>query len=190
MMHFLLLALILGSFYIPAQQRKVVSSPAAPAESNPEYTEYNDDEEGAPDNFAVTETTAPALQPYFEQKNVTIYVKPDATTVKLDCPVKNFDAEHHVILWYMDQTLITNGHEAIQSMWTVDSQFALTITPLTNVTGRNFSCHVMPLNVRRQITIVIGEPPSTASPNAAPNMRYQPIYLMTLFMIFRAIIGN
>ncbi|XP_068145992.1 uncharacterized protein [Drosophila tropicalis] len=132
-----------------------------------EYAEYNDEEEPQypPGNLAKA-TSKPVIPiPYFDEKEAVIYVPTNATTVSLECPVKNYDALHHGINWYEDEHLMTNAKVAFNTKHHLDDNYTLTM-PLVNVTGHIYSCRVTPSNVRRQITIGIGMAPITTTPKA------------------------
>ncbi|EDW72253.2 uncharacterized protein Dwil_GK20817 [Drosophila willistoni] len=132
-----------------------------------EYAEYNDEEEPQypPGNLAKA-TSKPVIPiPYFDEKEAVIYVPTNATTVSLECPVKNYDALHHGINWYKDEELMTNAKSAFNIEHRLDDNYTLTM-PLVNVTGHVYSCRVMPSNVRHQITIRIGAAPITTTPKA------------------------
>lgn len=80
-------------------------------------------------------------------------------------------AARHVILWYRNDTIITNDGHAIQepSIYSLDKQFTLT-APAVNATGFNFSCRVMPIDVRRNITVLMGTYPTVNTNGATPRL--------------------
>lgn len=62
------------------------------ANSNTDYGEYDDDESSrSPGNLE--KPTMPPKLPYFDQGQVIQYVLPNASSVQLDCPVKNYDGK-------------------------------------------------------------------------------------------------
>lgn len=66
----------------------------AAGEASSDYGEYEDeDSQRAPGNLAKSTAGPKIPDPYFEQKEVVIYVAENATSVKLECPVKNYDGE-------------------------------------------------------------------------------------------------
>lgn len=74
------------SFIIPARATDTNSN------TNPEYSEYDEEEPPrSPGNLE--KSTPPPLVPYFDQGQVIVYVLPNAKSVKLDCPVKNYDGK-------------------------------------------------------------------------------------------------
>ncbi|XP_032590308.1 uncharacterized protein LOC116804990 [Drosophila grimshawi] len=153
----LLLAFIIGSLY---------TLPAYASEQSPDYSYDDEDSSRSPGNLA--KPTAATMVPYFEkdQEQGVVYVMPNETNVKLDCPVKNYDAVRHVILWYRDKTPVMNGIQPIIPIYSLDNQFVLNV-PLANATGHNFSCYVMPANVRRLITIQLGTAPTPTSDSSS-----------------------
>lgn len=75
------------SIIIPARGAAETNSNA-----NPEYNDY--DEEEPPRSPGNLEKSTPKpLMPYFDQGQVIVYVLPNAQSVKLDCPVKNYDGK-------------------------------------------------------------------------------------------------
>ncbi|KAM8712452.1 hypothetical protein ACLKA7_012896 [Drosophila subpalustris] len=140
MTHLLLLSVIIASLYLPAHA----------GETSPDYA-YDDEESSRPPEHLEKSTAAPLL-PYFKEGQVVVYVNESAKSVKLDCPVKNYDAQHHVIMWYKDETSVTNGAELIAKNYKIDDQFALTI-PAENATKYHYSCRIKPSDVRRNITV-------------------------------------
>ncbi|BFG05060.1 uncharacterized protein DMAD_03882 [Drosophila madeirensis] len=138
-------------------------------EASTDYSEYDEEEpQRAPGNLAKS-TAGPKLAlPYFDQPEVHVYVGANDSSVKVDCPVKNYNAQHHAILWYKDEKAISNGNTLIGSVYGLDTNFTLTVPVAANATdGQKFSCHVMPPDVRREVTIHLGPEPSTPSPAAA-----------------------
>ncbi|KAH8299547.1 hypothetical protein KR044_002697, partial [Drosophila immigrans] len=112
---------------------------------------YDDDETPQqPGNLE--KTTAAPLQPFFKEGQVVVYVNRSAERVKLDCPVQNYDGIHQVIMWYQDESVLSTGNKSMGKDTSVDDQFTLTI-PMENATHYNYSCRVVPQNVRRNVTI-------------------------------------
>ncbi|XP_030558071.1 uncharacterized protein LOC115760736 [Drosophila novamexicana] len=180
MTHLLLLAAIIGSLQMPAH---------AAGETSPDYENVYDDDDASRSPGNLAKSTATPMVPYFDQKTAVIYVQPNATNVKLDCPVKNYDAIHHAILWYRDKQLVVNGNQSIINIYSLDNQFVLNV-PLANATGHKFECNVIPANVSRQITIKLGLPPTSPPPSSAPNLRWPAavncIILSALPLIYRS----
>lgn len=75
-------------------------------------------------------------------------------------------ALRHAILWYRNDTIITNGEEPINKIYSLDKKYSLTL-PAENATGFNFSCRIMPIDVRRNITVQLGSLPNDSSGNGA-----------------------
>ncbi|KAH8336682.1 hypothetical protein KR059_000896, partial [Drosophila kikkawai] len=163
----------------------------AAGEASPDYGEYEDDDsQRAPGNLAKSTAGPKIPDPYFEQKEVTIYVATNATSVKLECPVKNYDGEsqtpksshknltlrvlskaaHHVILWYKDGVVVTTGKTIVNNIYGLDNQFTLTV-PLnsSNGTEQRFSCSAnASSDIRHKVTIRFGPEPSTPAPSTVP----------------------
>ncbi|XP_017027047.1 uncharacterized protein [Drosophila kikkawai] len=143
----------------------------AAGEASPDYGEYEDDDsQRAPGNLAKSTAGPKIPDPYFEQKEVTIYVAANATSVKLECPVKNYDAAHHVILWYKDGVVVTTGKTIVNNIYGLDNQFTLTV-PLnsSNGTEQRFSCSAnASSDIRHKVTIRFGPEPSTPAPSTVP----------------------
>ncbi|KAH8321445.1 hypothetical protein KR074_004851 [Drosophila pseudoananassae] len=136
-----------------------------------ELGDYDEEEpQKAPGNLAKSTPTPKLPAPFFNQKAVDVYVPGNATSVKLECPVKNYDPDRHVILWYKDDNQLSNGEKLMNNYnYTLDSQFSLTVPLKSNATELRFSCSVMPQKVRRQITIRFGPEPSTPAPAVDPS---------------------
>ncbi|XP_022233453.2 uncharacterized protein LOC111081647 [Drosophila obscura] len=135
-------------------------------ETSTDYSEYDEEEpQRAPGNLAKS-TAGPKLPlPYFDQPKVDMYVGDNGSSVKVDCPVKNYNAQHHAILWYKDNSAISNGNTLFSSVYGLDTNFTLTVPVAANATdGQKYSCHVMPPDVRREVTIHLGPEPSTPAP--------------------------
>ncbi|KAH8291466.1 hypothetical protein KR054_011917, partial [Drosophila jambulina] len=150
----------------------------AAGEASPDYSEYEDDDtQRAPGNLAKSTAGPKIPDPYFEQKEVTIYVAANATSVKLECPVKNYDAAHHVILWYKDGVVVTTGKTIVNNIYGLDNQFTLTV-PLnstSNGTEQRFSCSAnASSDIRHKVTIRFGPEPSTPAPSAVPAVTPSP----------------
>ncbi|XP_023164676.1 uncharacterized protein LOC111595262 [Drosophila hydei] len=155
--HLMLLALTIGSLWMSAHG----------GETSSDYeNDYDEDDPArAPGNLA--KSTAAPVVPYFNQKTAVVHVDANASNVKIDCPVKNYDAKHHVILWYRDETLVMNGVQPVIDIYKLDSQFVLDV-PLANATGHIFHCEVQPSGVRRAITVKLGPTPASPQPNSTP----------------------
>ncbi|KAH8254262.1 hypothetical protein KR032_009159, partial [Drosophila birchii] len=142
----------------------------AGGEASSDYGEYEDDDtQRAPGNLAKSTAGPKIPDPYFDQKEVTIYVAANATNVKLECPVKNYDAAHHVILWYKDGVAVTTGKAIVNNIYGLDDQFTLTV-PLnsTNGTEQRFSCSAnASSDIRHKVTIRFGPEPSTPATSTA-----------------------
>ncbi|KAH8376240.1 hypothetical protein KR200_008922, partial [Drosophila serrata] len=149
----------------------------AAGEASPDYSEYEDDDtQRAPGNLAKSTAGPKIPDPYFEQKEVTIYVTANATSVKLECPVKNYDAAHHVILWYKDDVVVTTGKTIVNNIYGLDNQFTLTV-PLngSNGTDQQFSCSAnASSDIRHKVTIRFGPEPSTPAPSTVPAATVSP----------------
>ncbi|XP_017110518.1 uncharacterized protein LOC108134640 [Drosophila elegans] len=133
-----------------------------------DYSEYDEEEQQrAPGNLAKTTAGPKIPDPYFEQTDVNFYVPINTTSVKLDCPVKNYNAQHHVILWYKEKVLVSSGRNIFNKIYSLDSHFALTVPLASNATEERYECSVLP-NARRQVTIRFGPEPSTPAPASVP----------------------
>ncbi|XP_017148701.1 uncharacterized protein LOC108159699 [Drosophila miranda] len=138
-------------------------------EASTDYSEYDEEEpQRSPGNLAKS-TAGPKLPlPYFDQPKVDVYVGPNDSSVKVECPVKNYNAQHHAILWYKDDSPISNGNTLFSTVYGLDTNFTLTVPVAANATdGQKYSCHVMPPDVRREVTIHLGLEPSTPAPASA-----------------------
>ncbi|KAH8269643.1 hypothetical protein KR018_011366, partial [Drosophila ironensis] len=136
-----------------------------------EYGDYDEEEpQKAPGNLAKSTASPKLPAPFFNQKAVNVYVPDNATSVRLECPVKNYNAEHHVILWYKDDdNQLSSGSSLMNKIYQLDKQFALIVPLASNATEQRYSCSVMPSNVRRQVTIRFGPEPSTPAPVEDPS---------------------
>ncbi|XP_017961520.1 uncharacterized protein LOC108654570 [Drosophila navojoa] len=162
MTHLLLLALSIGSLWMSAHAEEMSSD----YENENENDYGEDDSARSPGNLA--KSTAAPLVPFFNQKAAVVHVDASASNVKIDCPVKNYDAKHHVILWYREETLVVNGNQSVIDIYKLDSPFVL-VAPLANATGHSFHCEVLPSGVRRDISVKLAPtPPSPPQPNATP----------------------
>lgn len=72
----------------------IISARAADtnSNSNTDYAEYEDEEASRSPGNLEKPTATPKL-PYFDQGQVIQYVLPNASSVQLDCPVKNYDGK-------------------------------------------------------------------------------------------------
>ncbi|KAH8350182.1 hypothetical protein KR067_005420 [Drosophila pandora] len=142
-------------------------------EPGSELGDYDEEEpQKAPGNLAKSTPSPKLPAPFFNQKAVDVYVPDNATRVKLECPVKNYDAERHVILWYKDANQLSNGEKLMNNVYSLDNQFSLSVplnSTTTSATELRFSCSVMPQNVRQQVTIRFGPEPSTPAPAVDPS---------------------
>ncbi|KAH8401508.1 hypothetical protein KR009_006015, partial [Drosophila setifemur] len=128
-------------------------------------SDYDDEEpQKGPGNLAKATAMPKMPAPFFNQKAVDVYVPGNATSVKLECPVKNYDAERHVILWYKDDSQVSSGANLMNKIYSLDSRFSLTVPLTSNATEQRFSCSVMPPDVKRLVTIRFGPEPSTPAP--------------------------
>ncbi|KAH8348830.1 hypothetical protein KR084_011657 [Drosophila pseudotakahashii] len=137
------------------------------AESNKDY-EYEDETPSAAGNLAISTEKPKFPDPYFEQTEVNLYVPVNTTSVKLECPVKNFNSAHHVILWYKGQTLVSNGNNIIDKAYSLGKKFSLTVPLASNATEEQYVCEVPNTKARRQVTIRFGPGPSTTASSAVP----------------------
>lgn len=69
------------------------STAHAAGETSPDYENVYDDDDASRSPGNLAKSTATPMVPYFDQKTAVIYVQPNATNVKLDCPVKNYDGK-------------------------------------------------------------------------------------------------
>uniref|UniRef100_A0A6P4E337 Uncharacterized protein LOC108039829 n=1 Tax=Drosophila rhopaloa TaxID=1041015 RepID=A0A6P4E337_DRORH len=144
-----------------------VTAPSA-GDTSADYSEYEEeDQKGAPGNLAKSTAGPKIPYPYFEQTDVNLYVPNNTTSVKLECPVKNYNAQHHVVLWFKGTVPVSNDQNIFNPIYGLDSQFALTVPLASNATEERYECKVMP-NARRQVTIRFGPEPSTPAPSPSP----------------------
>ncbi|XP_039483140.1 uncharacterized protein LOC120446298 [Drosophila santomea] len=139
--------------------------------------DYEEDQQRAPGNLAKSTADPKVPEPYFEHSAVDIYVPQNATSVKLECPVKNYNAAHHVVLWYKEKVQVSSGMNIINHIYALDEQFSLTV-PLpsnasnvsnsSNATEERYECEVLPNKVRHKATIRFGPEPSTPAPSLLP----------------------
>ncbi|XP_034477105.1 uncharacterized protein LOC117783687 [Drosophila innubila] len=170
MTHFLLLSVIIASLYLPAHG----------GETSNDYEDYDGDDSSHGPGHLQKPTPAPLI-PYFNEGQVVVYVNSTAKSVKLDCPVQNYDAKSHVIMWYKDEKSVSTGDQLSTKEYTIDKQFALTI-PVENATSHNYSCWIMPSKVRRNITVEF-QTPNGASSISWPNTLYS-IILSVFALIY------
>lgn len=62
-------------------------------------------------------------------------------------------------MWYNDETPITNGYTSLTDKYSVDNKYRLTILNYNKNTLGNFSCVVLPSEIRQYISIEFGAPP-------------------------------
>ncbi|XP_017054282.1 uncharacterized protein LOC108096867 [Drosophila ficusphila] len=150
-----------------------VTAPSA-GDTSADYDDSGEEEEQrAPGNLAKSTAGPKFPDPYFEQTDVIIYVPKNATSVKLECPVKNYNAQHHVIMWYKDDVPVSNDRAIINKIYALDEQFGLTVPLAANATEERFVCKALP-NALRQVTIRFGPEPSTPAPAADPAVTSAP----------------
>jgi len=68
-----------------------VTAPSA-GDTSKDY-DYEEDQQRAPGNLAKSTADPKVPEPYFEHSDVDIYVPQNATSAKLECPVKNYNGE-------------------------------------------------------------------------------------------------
>ncbi|XP_062132852.1 uncharacterized protein LOC133843362 isoform X1 [Drosophila sulfurigaster albostrigata] len=138
MKHLLLLSVIIASLHL--------------AVSAHTSEDYYDDTEAPQQPGNLEKVTEAPIKPFFKEGHAIVYANRSAERVKLDCPVQNYDGNHHVIMWYQDGSAISSGNKSMAKDITIDDRFTLTV-PLENATHYNFSCLVQPHEVRRYVTI-------------------------------------
>ncbi|KAH8370490.1 hypothetical protein KR093_003654 [Drosophila rubida] len=123
------------------------------AQAGETSADYNYDDDETPQQPGNLEKTSAApLRPFFKEGQVVVYANRSEERVKLDCPVQNYDGNHQVIMWYQDESVLSNGNKSMGKDTTIDDQFTLTI-PIENATQYHYSCRVIPHNVRRNVTV-------------------------------------
>ncbi|XP_017077501.1 uncharacterized protein LOC108112198 [Drosophila eugracilis] len=138
-------------------------------DSSKDY-DYDDEDsqQRAPGNLAKSTAATKIPEPYFDQTEVNIYVPKNATSVKLECPVKNYNADKHVILWYKEKVMVTSGNNIINNIYGLDNKFTLTVPLDSNTTENRYECSVAN-HAKRQVTIHFGpEPITTPAPSVNP----------------------
>jgi len=63
-----------------------------PTDTSKDY-DYEDESQHAAGNLARSTENPKIPEPFFEQTDVNIYVPINTTSVKLECPVKNYNGE-------------------------------------------------------------------------------------------------
>lgn len=134
-----------------------------PTDTSKDY-DYEDESQHAAGNLARSTENPKIPEPFFEQTDVNIYVPINTTSVKLECPVRNYNAQHHVVLWYKGKTPVSNGNNIFDKIYSMDKQFSLTVPLASNATEEQYVCEV-PNKARRQVTIRFGPEPSTTVPS-------------------------
>eukprot|EP00099_Drosophila_melanogaster_P003393 NP_001163252.2 uncharacterized protein Dmel_CG6044, isoform G [Drosophila melanogaster] len=143
-----------------------VTAPSA-GDTSKDY-DYEEDQQRAPGNLAKSTADPKVPEPYFEHSDVDIYVPQNATSAKLECPVKNYNAAHHVVLWYKEKVQVSSGMNIFNHIYALDEQFSLTVPLASNATEERYECEVLPNKVRHTATIRFGPEPSTPAPSLLP----------------------
>ncbi|XP_061390257.1 uncharacterized protein LOC133325533 [Musca vetustissima] len=105
-------------------------------------------------------------RPYFENKLNVVYFSHEGENVTLKCAPKNFNENHHSILWYRDELPITNGNiTLVVGNYEVDNKHSLTIYNYTSTTVGNFSCQVLPGEIRQYVKIELKAPENISEMN-------------------------
>lgn len=73
------------------RSRGAVTAPSA-GDTSKDY-DYEEDQQRAPGNLAKSTADPKVPEPYFEHSDVDIYVAQNATSAKLECPVKNYNGK-------------------------------------------------------------------------------------------------
>lgn len=93
----------------------------------------------------------------------------------------------HSILWYNDEHPITTGNVSLSpDKYAVDNKYRLTILNFSKKTTGNFSCAVLPVDVRQYMAIEFGAPPENITDqNGGANTIFVEMALMlvSLFVV-------
>uniref|UniRef100_A0A1B0B9W5 Ig-like domain-containing protein n=1 Tax=Glossina palpalis gambiensis TaxID=67801 RepID=A0A1B0B9W5_9MUSC len=106
--------------------------------------DYDDDD----DTSSGVKTPKSTIIPYFEHNVKTVYLTGE-DNVTLACLPKNFNDSQHIILWYKDESPITNGNTIVSVGYEIDNKSRLTILNYNKESSGNFSCAIMPSDVRQ-----------------------------------------
>ncbi|XP_065370091.1 uncharacterized protein LOC135962213 [Calliphora vicina] len=119
--------------------------------------DYSDEAEVPNGDISAPKST---VKPYFENSLITVYATKEVENVTLQCLPKNYHESEHQILWYNDEHPITNGNTSLAvDKYTVDNKYRLTILNYNKDNTGNFSCAVLPTEVRQYVAIEFGAPP-------------------------------
>ncbi|EDV55595.1 uncharacterized protein LOC6548246 [Drosophila erecta] len=143
-----------------------VTAPSA-GDTSKDY-DYEEDQQRAPGNLAKATADPQVPEPYFEHSEVVVTVSQNSTSAKLKCPVKNYNAAHHVVLWYKEKVQLSSGMNIFNHIFALDEQFTLTVPLASNATEEHYECEVLPNKVRHKATIRFGRQPSTPTPSVLP----------------------
>ncbi|XP_073845683.1 uncharacterized protein [Musca autumnalis] len=147
---------------------------------SPEF-DYGDESEPevVPTNGDVTPKTN-SVKPYFENKLNIVYYSHEGENITLNCAPKNLDENKHSILWYRDELPITNGNTTlVVGNYEVDNKHSLTIYNYTSTTVGNFSCGVLPADVRQYVKIEMKAPENLSEMNGGASL----IHSLAMMMV-------
>ncbi|XP_058982188.1 uncharacterized protein LOC105261721 [Musca domestica] len=131
--------------------------------------DYSEETEPEPTNGDVTPTMA--SKPYFENKLNVVYYSHEGENITLNCAPKNFNEAVNLIMWYRDELPITNGNTTlVVGMYDVDNKHSLTIYNYTSTKSGNFSCSVMPADVRQYVKIELKAPENITEMNGGASI--------------------
>uniref|UniRef100_A0A1A9WN79 Ig-like domain-containing protein n=1 Tax=Glossina brevipalpis TaxID=37001 RepID=A0A1A9WN79_9MUSC len=135
---------------IEAADDKKVNSPKQQSvlADSKQSLDYNyDDEDDTPNGVKTPKST---IIPYFEHNVKTAYLTGE-DNITVACLPKNFNDSQHIIMWYKDEVPITNGNITLSVGYEIDNKFRLTILNYNKESSGNFSCLIMPNEVRQYI---------------------------------------
>ncbi|KAM7342367.1 uncharacterized protein ACRADG_009820 [Cochliomyia hominivorax] len=134
-----------------------------------------------------SDDTAPkaTIKPYFENSIKTVYVTEDIANVTLECAPKNYNGSMHEILWYNKEEALTNGKTSLKpEQYAVDNKYRLTILNYSKDSKGNYSCAVLPNDIRQYMVIEFGAPPENIkNQNGAANTIFIEIALITISLL-------
>ncbi|XP_067628285.1 uncharacterized protein [Eurosta solidaginis] len=156
-------ALLLGWVIFGCLNCSVLAEPQKSSEkSGQDNQDVGDYDEASPENIKVPTKAEPTLKPYFDEDKKIVYAKQDSKVI-LNCPAKNYDEEHHVIIWSKNNNTIATGRDVLvdASQYQLDKDMNLIINKVSEKTKGDYYCSIMPQNVRMNIVLEIGEQPTT-----------------------------
>lgn len=132
--------------------------------------DYADEADVSNGEIAAPKST---IKPYFDSPTSIVYASQDVENVTLKCSPKNFNDSVHQILWYNNEQPISNGKTSLMiDKYAVDNKLGLTIFNYNRNTNGNFSCVVLPAEIRQYVTIEYSSPPENIKENSASATKY------------------